>query len=277
MITYSSSARNFQSMEEVEQVATISAERGLFTLLGVPALGGRTFGENDPLNVAVASYRFWRSQFGGDPSAIGRIITLDGQPFTLIGVMPETFQFPYWSSQVLWIPWEAPVDLRTHPTRRLDAVVARLKPGTAAEAARQELNAMESASQGGRIVRIRPLKDVVSGPVRDSLLVLLGAVGMVLLVACLNVANLLLAGAASRAREIAIRAAIGARPWRLMRQLLTESLLLAFAGGIAGLGIGLWGSHLLLRIAAAHIPRAQEIGLDWRVFAFLLALCTAAG
>src|SRR5262249_27157868 len=146
-----------------------------------------------------------------DRSAIGRNITLDGQPFTLIGVMPEGYRFPYTSSpQGLWIPWEAPSELRNHPTRRLDAIVARLKPGIGMEAARQELNAMESPSQGQRIVRIRPLKDVVSGAARDSLLVLLGAVGMVLLVACLNVANLLLARTASHAREIAIRAAIGA-------------------------------------------------------------------
>src|SRR5260370_32414772 len=250
MVTYSNSARNFQAAGEPEQVATISAERGLFGLLGVSALMGRTFGEDDPLNVAVASYGFWKAHLGGDQSAIGRTITLDGQLFTLIGVMPEIFQFPYTSfTQGLWVPWEAQAELRSHPARRLDAVVARLKPGIGMEAARHELNAMESASQGQRIVRIRPLKDVVSGSARDSLLVLLGAVGMVLLVACLNVANLLLARTASRAREIAIGAAVGSGRWRLVRQFLTESLVLAFAGGITGLAIGVWGSRLLLRIA----------------------------
>ena len=136
---------------------------------------------------------------------------------------------------------------------------------------------MESTSQGRRIVRIRLLKDVVSGAARDSLLVLLGAAGMVLLVACVNVANLLLARTASRTREIAIRAAVGAGHRRLVRQFLTESLVLALGGGMAGLAIGVCGSRLLLRIAASQIPRAGEIGLDWRVFAFLLAVCVMTG
>jgi putative ABC transport system permease protein len=277
MVAYSNSARNFQAAGEPEQAATISAERGLFALLGVPALMGRTFGEGDPLNVAVASYGFWKAHWD-DRSAIGCTITLDGQPFTLIGVMPEPFQFPYTSSTPgLWVPWEAPADLRSHPNRRLDAVIARMKPGIGMEAARQELNAMELTYQGKRIVRIRSLQDVVSGPARDSLLVLLAAVGMVLLVACLNVANLLLARTASRVREIAIRAAVGADRWRLVRQFLTEGLVLTFAGGFAGLATGVWGSRLLLRIAAAQIPRAQEIWVDWRVFAFLLAVCLTTG
>jgi predicted permease len=278
MVAYSSSARNLQTGGALEQVATVSAERGLFGLLGVAALVGRTFGPDDPLNVAVASYGLWRSQFGGDLSAVGSKISLNGQTFTLIGVMPEEFQFPYSrSKQGLWLPWEAPAELRTHPIRRLDAVVARLKPGVAVEEARQELNAAASTSQGGRIVRMTPLKDVVSGAARNSLLVLLGAVGMVLLVACMNVTNLLLARTAARTREMAIRAAVGASPWRLMRQLLTESLLLAFAGGIAGLGIGVWGSRLLVRFAATQIPRAAEVGLDWRVFTFLLIVCMTTG
>jgi hypothetical protein len=106
IVTYSNSARNFQGAGDLEQVTTISAERGLFELLGASAAIGRAFGKDDPLNVAVASYGFWRSHFDGNPSAIGRTLTLDGQPFTLIGVMPELFQFPYTSStQDLWVPW----------------------------------------------------------------------------------------------------------------------------------------------------------------------------
>ncbi len=278
MITYTNSSRNFQGVGEPEQVATVAAERGLFGLLGVPALAGRTFGEGDPLNVVVASYGFWTGHFGPDRSAIGRGITLDGQPFTLIGVMPEAFQFPYGSSSTrLWVPWDAPAVLGNRPNGRLDAVVARLKQGVALEAAREELTAMEGPSQAGREARIRPLKDVVSEPARDSLLVLLGAVGMVLLVACVNVANLLLARTAARGREIAIRAALGAGRFRLMRQFLTESLLLAVGGGVAGLAVGMAGSRVLTGIAAAEIPRAGEIGLDWRVFAFLLAVSVTAG
>jgi predicted permease len=278
IITCNSSARNYQGNGDPEQIPAVAAERGLFRLLGVSAIAGRTFDEGDPLNVAVASYSFWKSHLGGDKSAIGRTVLLDGQAFTLIGAMPEGFQFPYTVSPPgLWVPWEAPLDLRSHPNRRVEIVVARLKKGTGSETVRQELNAMESTSQGGRIVRIRPLKDVVSGSARQSLLLLLGAVAMVLLVACVNVANLLLARTASRAREIAIRAAVGASHWRLIRQVLTESLVLALGGAIAGLAIGVAGSRLLLRIAASQIPRAQEIGLDWRVFAFLLAVCVVTG
>jgi predicted permease len=286
MISYMKSGRSLQGVGETEQVAIVAAEHGLFSLLGVAALMGRTFDEGDSPNVAVASYGFWKGHFGTDRSVIGRSITLDGQPFTVIGVMPEGFQFPYRSSSTdlyrssssdLWVPWVAPAELRNHPNIPLDAVLARLKEGAALEAARQELNAMVGLSQPHRVVRIRPLKDVVSGPARESLLVLLGAVGMVLLVACLNVANLLLARTASRGREIAIRAALGASRLRLMRQFLTESILLALCGGVAGLGIGVWGSSILVRIATAQIPRSEEIELDWRVFAFLLAACVITG
>ncbi len=278
MVSYTTSSRNLQGAAEPEQVAIVAAERGLFNLLGVAALAGRTFGEGDPQNVVVASHRHWKGHFGGDRSAIGSRLILDGELYTLIGVMPEGFQFPYASNATdLWVPWSAPAELRKHPNSRIDAVIGRLKRGVEIEAARQELTAMEGPSQTHRVVRIRPLKDVVTGPVRESLLVLLGAVGMVLLVACVNVANLLLARIASRGREIAIRAALGASRIRLMRQFLTESLVLALAGGVAGLAVGVWGSRVLVRIAAAQIPRAEEIGLDWRVFAFLLAVCVTAG
>jgi predicted permease len=278
MVTYTTSSRNLQGAGDAEQVITVPAERALFRLLGVVPMAGRTFSEGDPPTVAVASHEFWQDLLGGDRSAIGRGLTLDGQSFTLIGVMPEGFQFPYRSSAIgLWIPWEAPPDLRSHPTRRLEAVLARLKPGVSMEAARQELAAMEAPSQGGRLVRIRELKDVVSAPARQSLVVLLGAVGMVLLVACVNVSNLLLARATSRSREIAIRAALGAGRFRLVRQFMTESLLLAFCGGTAGLAISVWGRSALIKLVAAQTPRAAEIGLDGRVFAFLLTVCVVTG
>src|ERR1051326_3350823 len=247
VLTYSNGTRNFQAAAQPEQVNTVAAERGMFRLLGIRALAGRGFDDHDPADVAVLSYGFWQAYLGGDGSVIGRRITLDGQPFTVIGIMPEGFRFPYASTaRGLWIPWDIPADLRTHPNRRLETVVARLKPGVAMEAARQEFNAMPSVRQGGRVVRIQALKDVVSGSVRESLLVLFGAVGMVLLVACLNVANLLLARTAARGREIAIRVAVGA-------------------------------TRLLARGAATQIPRAEEIPIDWRVFGFLLAVCMAAG
>jgi predicted permease len=278
VITYVVSSRNFQGTGDPEQVQTVSAERGLFRLLGVSPMLGRTFQEGDPVNVAVASYGFWKSFLGEDRTCIGRAVTLDGQAITIIGIMPPGFQFPYSSPpRSLWLPSGDFAELRAHPTRRLDAVIARLKPGVSLEAARQELAAMEAPTSGHRIVRIKRIDEVVSGTARESLLVLLGAVGMVLLVACVNVANLLLARTASRAREIAIRAALGASSRRLARQFLTESLMLALGGGMFGLGIGLAGSRLLSRMAAAQLPRAEEVGLDWRIFVFLLAICTISG
>jgi predicted permease len=226
----------------------------------------------------VASHGFWQRYLGADRSAIGRGIRLNGELFTLIGVMPEEFQFPYGGTAgELWIPFDVAARLGPYPNRRLDAVVARLRPGVSLEAAHQELAAMEGPSQGGRVVRLRHLKDVASEPVRRSLLVLQGAVGMVLLVACVNVANLLLARTAARGREVAIRAALGAGRVRLVRQFLTESLLLATAGGAAGLALGVYASRILARVAADQLPRAGDIGPDWRVFAFLLAVCLATG
>ena len=287
MVTYIQSRRNLQTGGEPERVITIAAERGLFSLLGVAAVLGRTFGDGDVPHVAVASYSYWKEHLGAEPSAIGRTLTLDGQAFTLIGVMPESFEFPYrssgtglrdsHSSVAIWIPWEAPPEMRANPGRRLDVVVARVAHGVSLEAARRELASMQGPTVGRRIVRMTPLQEVVTGRARSSLLVLLGAVGLVLLVACVNVANLLLARTAARRTEIAVRTALGASRARLMRQMLTESLLMAFIAGALGLVIGMWGSRALIALAAAQLPRAQEIGLDWRVWAFLLAVCSATG
>jgi predicted permease len=286
MLTYRTSSGSLQSEKEAEQIVTVAAEHGLFDLLGVAPLLGRTFRDDDPLNVAVVSYRLWSGHFGGDASVIGRSVLLDGQPLTVIGVMPEGFQFPYpslsanidqSSSSDLWTPWRPGEGIPSDSGNRLNAVIARLRPGVTPEAARQELAAMDGPSEAGRIVHAASLHDVVSGPARHSLLVLLGAVGLVLLVACVNVANLLLARTAARSREIATRSALGASRSRLVRQFLTESLMLAFCGGAAGLAIGVWARAVLVKFAAAQIPRASEIGLDWRVFVFLLAVCSIAG
>ncbi len=272
-VTYQVSSGNLFGLGEPEQVSIVPAERGLFPLLGAAPLAGRTIAPGDPANVAVVSLAFSLAHFGAAPAAVGRTLNLDGQTLTVIGVMPAEFQFPYRGSGVdLWIPWEMPLVVRG----RFDGVVARLRPGAGLEAARQELSAMAGPSAAGRLVTLRRVKDVVTGTTRSSLLVLWGAVGMVLLVACVNVANLLLARTAAREREIAIRAALGAGSMRIVRQFLTESLLLAGAGGVAGLALGVWGSRALVRAAAGQLPRAGEIGLDWRVFAFLLAVSVTA-
>jgi len=184
----------------------------------------------------------------------------------------------------LWILWEESPQWAHNRNVRVELVVGLLKPAVALDGANTELSviakrleAQYPETNSGHGVRIMPLAEAVTGRVRTSLLVLLGAVGMVLLVACANVANLLLARAAARTREVAIRAALGAARLRLMRQFLTESILLALGGGLVGLAIAAWGTHLLLKLAAAQIPRSWEIGLDWRVFAFLLAVCVVTG
>jgi putative ABC transport system permease protein len=277
-VTYTSSSRTLTGAGEPAQVAIVNAERGLFPLLGVAAMRGRTFTDGDAANVAVSSYGFWLAQFGGDPSAIGRSVTLDGQPFTLIGVMPPEFEFPGGArSAEMWVPWDAAAALRPRPSGRLDAVIARMKPGVTVEALRQELSAMQGPSKAGRVVLPRPLHEVVAGESRQSLMVLMGAVGMLLLVACVNVANLLLARTAARGREIAVRAALGAGGRRLIRQFLVESLALAVAGGVAGLAVGVWGSRILAAMAAGQLPRAEGIGVDWRVLLFVSAVCVIAG
>jgi putative ABC transport system permease protein len=272
-VTYHVSGGNLLGMGEPEQLTIVSAERGLFPVLGAAPVAGRTIASNDPSSVTVVSHAFSVAHFGAPSAAIGRTLDLDGRTFTVIGVMPSEFQFPYRGSGVdLWVPWEIPLTSRG----RFEGVVARLRPGVRLEAARQELSAMRGPFVARRLVVVRRLKDVVTAPTRNSLLILLGAVGMVLLVACVNVANLLLARTAARDREIAIRAALGAGRMRIVRQFLTESLLLSSAGAAAGLALGIWGSGALVRAAATQLPRAGEIGLDWRVFAFLLVVCVSA-
>jgi putative ABC transport system permease protein len=272
--TYSVFSQNLQRVTVPEQVATVRADGSFFATLGVPAFLGSTFGEGDPPGVAVASFSFWQRHLDADRAAIGRSITLDGESVTIVGVMPEGFQFPYRTTQTdLWTRWV----LRAPPDARLDGLVARLKPGVPITAAQRELTALSGQTKTGRYAIVRPIAEVIGGPVRESLLVLLVAVGLVLLVACANIASLLLARAAARRQEVAIRVALGAGRATLLRQFLTESLLLAGVSTLAGLAIGKWASRLLLNLAADQIPRAWEIGFDWRVFTFSCAAGLVTG
>lgn len=290
---YGVAARYLHGAGGAERVMTVEAEHGFFSVLGVEAIAGRVFRPGDPSDVAVVSDAFWMRRLGGDPSVIGRAVILDGEPFTIIGVMPASFQFPYGAASLLpgvasetrsdlWIPL-VPQDRETRrfPPGRLSHVTGRLKADVPWRAAESELvvimkrlEAQHPDTNRGLGVRLSPLSEaVVAPPVRRSLFLLFGAVGLVLALACANVTNLSLVRMTVRSREVAVRAALGASPRRLMRQFLTESLLLSFAGGIAGLGLAWWGTGRLMSLAAPYVPRSHEVGLDWRVFLFLLATC----
>lgn len=281
---YAVNTRHLAGASGVERLTAVIADRSFFTVLGVEPILGRTFGTGDSLDVAVISARLWQQRFDGDPSLPGKTIVLNDRPVTVLGVMPEDFQFPYRAASLLpgalpesrtdvWVPIER--------RGRLSAV-GRLERGVSIEAAASELRLiaarLEQQHEGTRVrvgVRVVPLADAVLGPVRRSLWMLFAAAGLVLAAACANVANLLLARLTVRTREVVTRAALGADRGRLVRQFLAESLLLACAGAVAGVAVARWGTDLLVAVGSARIPRAHEIALDWRAFAFLLGACAA--
>jgi putative ABC transport system permease protein len=262
----------------------------LFAALGVAPALGRTFTQAEDTmggeQAVILSGELWRLRFGGDPQVIGRTLTLRGQSRTVIGIMPSGFRFL--EEADLWLPLA--LDANQQLGRRGDQVrvkvIARLKPGVTLEAARAELSVIldqqkKAFPQVYRIygdvqVRISGLSESLVGNVRLALLALFGAVLFVLLVACANVANLLLARSAARQKEMAIRAAVGAGRWRLVRQSLTESLLLALVGGLAGLLAAKWGVKLLVAFSPDWIARIEESRVDGRVFGFTCAVALLA-
>jgi len=271
--------------DETERVRGTGVTTDFFPLFRTTALAGRTLQADDSEKgrdpVMVLSYGLWQRRFGGSQNVIGSKVILSGKNTTIVGIMPAGFNYPDQSE--LWVPY--PIDAASERRdNRFFSVVARLKAGVPIAQAQASLDTINKRlaqtyleTNSGWSVRVINLQERLVGSMRKSLLVLLGAVAFVLLIACANVANLMLARATGRQKEIAVRAALGASRWRVVRQLLTESLLLSVIGGAIGLLLSVWLTRVLVSISPANTPRFDEIKPDLRVFAFTLGLTVVTG
>ncbi len=268
-----------------EDVAGLRISPSLLSVLQTSPLMGRGIVPEDDQQVVLLSYGLWQRRFGGDPSIVGRSLTLGGAGYLVVGVMPAGFHFPpFWQEKAeMWVPLVFPPDRMADRGSRSLRVFGRLENGVSLERASAEMNAIAHRLEAAypqdyrdRGASVIPLTEEVVGKTRTALLVLLGAVTFLLLIACANVANLLLARASGRQKEIALRLALGASRWRLVRQLLAESLLLSTAAGAVGLLLSWWAVHALAVSIpeASHftLPRYQEIGIGGVVLLFTLAI-----
>ena len=265
---------------------------GLFRTLGSQPIMGRTLEAGDDVKgaarVVVIGDGLWRGQFGADPNIVGKSILLDSEAFTVVGVMPDSFRYPDQDPpSEVWIPAEQSADYASFIDQREPhflIIIGRLKPGATAAQAQSEMNVIHKelvkqykTLDPSELIHVQNLKRLVVGDVQTVLLILLGAVGLVVLIACVNIANLLLARATGRAKEIAVRVALGAGRARIFRQLLTESVLLGICAGVAGLVLAYWGVAGIKALAWDQLPHLRNISVDGWVLAFTFGLSVFAG
>jgi len=286
---------NLTGNGDPQEVVVQDVSTNFFSLLGVDPLIGPGFtpenGQPGHANVVILSYGLWKERFAGDPAIVGKSILLNGRHQTVVGVAPQNFQWFIKDGSLtgakpqMWSPFVFPQSFHDHKQiGRFMTVVARLRPGATHSEAQTQMNAIASRLEqeypdfdGHWGVNVVPLRQQISGDVRPALLVLFGAVAFVLLIACANVSSLLLARAASREREMAIRTAIGASRWRIARQLLMESLLLALIGGGIGVALAVWGTNALLAASPRNLLDLRAVSMDLRVLAFAVGATLLAG
>jgi putative ABC transport system permease protein len=293
---YRPGAVNLGLPERPRRVNSALVTPELLNVIGVAPIRGRLFAAADSVpgatDVAVISNRTWQSDFGGEESVVGRVVPIDGTPTQIVGIMPRGYDIHDERIEV-YLPLT--IDPKTFPNRRGNHflyLVGRLKPGVTVQAAHADLDqmmAMWERQKAPRVhvptrvgnfihdIQFEPLKSDMVGGINTALWVLQGAVGFVLLIACANLANLILARSESRQKEFAIRSALGAGRWRLLRQFMTEGVLLALAGGALGAAVGFGGLRALLASNPESIPRSLEIALDWKVLAFTAAVSVITG
>jgi putative ABC transport system permease protein len=288
-----STTANLALADQAERIDLAVTSANFFSIFGTEPQQGRLFIPADEQaghpSIVVISHALWQRRFGADAALIGKPITLNGKSYTVIGIAPAGFQYP--DKTEAWLP---PLKLAPELNDSMDvtqsrgmgylSAVALLKPGVSVAQAAAEMETITARlrqqypdTNNRRFNRVVSLHDHLIGETGAMLWLLFGAVSFVLLIACANVANLLLASAASRQREMAIRGALGASRWRVMQQLLTESTMLALAGGAVGLLLALWGVALITKLLPQDFPRLQEISIDWRVLGFTLAASVLTG